>query len=262
MENKNLNLVDILKDCPKGTKLYSTIYGEVEFVKITNDNDYPIKYNYKNIKNSIINSYVTADGKFSLTGNGECTLFPSKDQRDWSKFKVELEMIDGEFYYCRYSYNLKENSFIFIYKKHILYKTKCYAALNIFHSILFKDDLITNNNEIIIELRKATEKEKQLLLYAIERENYKWDEEKKELVKIEPKFDISALQPFDKVLVRDGLFDRWECALFSYIDDDDNDEMFVCNGFHTAECVPYNEETKHLVGTCKTPPKKYITWEE
>ena len=29
--NKNLNLVDILKDCPKGYKLYSTIHGEVKF---------------------------------------------------------------------------------------------------------------------------------------------------------------------------------------------------------------------------------------
>ena len=42
--NENLNLVEILKDCPKGTKLYSTVFGDVELEKISNDeNDkYPI----------------------------------------------------------------------------------------------------------------------------------------------------------------------------------------------------------------------------
>ena len=51
MENKNLNLVDILKDCPQGTKLYSTIYGEVELYRIIINEDYPIEYKYKNIYN-------------------------------------------------------------------------------------------------------------------------------------------------------------------------------------------------------------------
>ena len=32
--NENLNLVEILKDCPEGTKLYSPIYGDVKLVKV------------------------------------------------------------------------------------------------------------------------------------------------------------------------------------------------------------------------------------
>ena len=40
--NENLNLVDILKDCPKGTKLYSTMYGDVEFESINEDKSHPI----------------------------------------------------------------------------------------------------------------------------------------------------------------------------------------------------------------------------
>ena len=261
--NENLNLVEILKDCPKGTKLYSIVHGEVYFYQIVSNNDYPINFKYKNKKGDVYIASVTMEGKYSSVGGDECILFPSKYQRDWSKFNVEPEMVDGEFYYCFYGNNKKENSYIFIYKKHLIYKTKCYAALNMFYSILFKEPLITNNNVNITELRKATEEEKQLLLNTIKREGYKWDEEKKELVRIEPKFDISTLQPFDKVLVRDGSLDRWECTFFSYIDDDDDDdEIFVCNGFHIAECVPYNEETKHLVGTAEMPPKKYITWEE
>ena len=40
--NENLNLVEILKDCPKGTKLYSTVFGEVEFKCIEKNAIYPI----------------------------------------------------------------------------------------------------------------------------------------------------------------------------------------------------------------------------
>ena len=37
--NENLNLAKILKDCPKGTKLYSTIYGDVELVRVYVDDN-------------------------------------------------------------------------------------------------------------------------------------------------------------------------------------------------------------------------------
>ena len=184
--NKNINLVDILKDCPKGTKLYSTIYGEVEIVEIRNNCTIkdPIIYKYKNVDGDYYVGSATIDGKFTAFPDGECTLFPSKDQRNWDKFKVEPEMIDGEFYYCLS--NLTGNSFIFIYKKHILYKTNKYVSLSIPSSILFKeDDDIVTNNENIAELRKATKEEKQQLLNTIKRDGYKWDEEKKELIEIE-----------------------------------------------------------------------------
>ena len=200
--NENPNLIEILKDCPRGTKLYSTIFGIVEFEKIRTDNNYPIVFNYKD-KDGNHFWGITVDGRHSIKHDGECTLFPSKNQRDWSKFKVEPEMIDGEFYYCCYSHNKKENSFIFIYEKHMLYKTKCYVALNPCISVLIENDLITNNNENLTELRKATVEEKQQLLDFIKIRNYEWDADKKVLIKIEPKFNISSFQPFDKVLVRD-----------------------------------------------------------
>jgi hypothetical protein len=193
---------------------------------------------------------------------GECTLFPEKHQRDWSKFKVEPEMIDGEFYYCFYGDNQKENSFIFIYKKHMTYKTKCYAAFSLLSSVLFRDDLITNNNENLTELRKATEEEKQRLLDAIKIRNYEWDADKKALIKIELKFDINTLQPFDKVLVRDGDNERWRCSIFSYIYKlSSNKNVYVC-ACHWNQCVPYNEDTRHLVGTKEMPIEKYITWKK
>ena len=80
--NENLNLVEILKDCPEGTKLYSTVFGEVEFESI-NDIIGPIIVT-TNTGNA---ECFTADGKMYTYYNGECLLFPSKDQRDWSKFK-------------------------------------------------------------------------------------------------------------------------------------------------------------------------------
>ena len=39
--NENIDLTKILKDCPKGTKLYSPVFGKVE-LKVIGDNKYPI----------------------------------------------------------------------------------------------------------------------------------------------------------------------------------------------------------------------------
>ena len=82
--NENLNLVEILKDCPEGTKLYSPVFGEVEFESI-NDIIRPIVVT-TNTGNA---ECFTADGKMYTYYNGECLLFPSKEQRDWSKFNVK-----------------------------------------------------------------------------------------------------------------------------------------------------------------------------
>ena len=88
--NENLNLVEILKDCPKGTKLYSTIYGEVEFYGIENGLDFPVRY----VKSSGLQGSVTAQGLELACYDGECALFPSREQRDWSKFKVKKPKFD------------------------------------------------------------------------------------------------------------------------------------------------------------------------
>ena len=81
--NENLNLVEILKDCPKGTKLYSTLFGEVKLNTIIIKNVYSIEFEAENGE-----LYrVASDGRYLCKFNGECILFPSKDQRDWSKFK-------------------------------------------------------------------------------------------------------------------------------------------------------------------------------
>ena len=90
--NENLNLVEILKDCPKGTKLYSTICGDVELVGVRPEDDvYPIGVKKPNY---ISTDYFTKDGRVYNECDGECTLFPSREQRDWSKFKPNKKKFD------------------------------------------------------------------------------------------------------------------------------------------------------------------------
>lgn len=161
--NKNLDLVNILKNCPKGTKLYlSVIDRDVTLLLVKESREYPICVIEE--RNKI---------KFDITRSGhllkelpdsEIVLFPSKNQRDWSKFKMPVE-----------------------------------------------------------------------------------------------KFDYNTLQPFDKVLVRDDDDSFWKCNLLSHRDG----YIVYCVGGHWGwnQVIPYNDETKHLVGTDNMPDKKYIWWE-
>lgn len=163
--NENLNLVEILKDCPEGTKLYSPLYGDVELVKIYNGWDYPIEVK---LGDNTLDNF-TKDGRIFIEHDGECMLFPSHDERDWSKFRPE-----------------------------------------------------------------------------------------------KPKFDPRTLQPFDKVLVRDDHNQKWECSLFSYINiiDDIYYPYFTIINAGYKYCIPYNSDTKHLIGITNEPPEFYRYWEE
>ena len=163
--NENLNLVEILKDCPKGTKLYSIVYGEVEFKEIRNGK-FPIKYAKSD--GSLRNS--TAQGLLLPCYDGECTLFPSKDQRDWSKFTAP------------------------------------------------------------------------------------WLKKKR--------FDPKTLKPFDKVLAKHGAEYVWECTWYSHFVNNTFDYYYMCAGLHYSYCIPYNDDTKHLVGTKVEAPEFYRYWED
>ena len=80
---KKIDLTKILKDCPKGTKLYSMVHGEVSLINIGVRWNYPI---IVRLSDNTEESF-TARGKLLIGyDNSECVLFPSKEQRDWSKF--------------------------------------------------------------------------------------------------------------------------------------------------------------------------------
>ena len=75
------------------------------------------------------------------------------------------------------------------------------------------------------------------------------------------KFDPKTLKPFDKVLVRIGNNDyKWSCDLFSYINNDTCKYHGV--GYCAKYCIPYNDDTKHLVGTTDEAPEYYRYWED
>ena len=171
--NENIDLTEILKDCPKGTKLYSPLFGYVEFKEIDTRKVYSV--NVK-LASGLIESF-TREGKLydrDYYKDTECILFPSKEQRDWSKFTAPW------------------------YKK--------------------------------------------------------------------DKFDPKTLKPFDNVLVRDNCESEWQCDLFSYITDDSEGFPYrfpyrcvVCSYRY---CIPYNDDTKYLVGTSLEAPEYYRYWED
>lgn len=84
--NENLNLVEILKDCPKGTKLYSPMLGKMEFIEIYPNSSYPIIAESK--RHRCTPDFFTKEGKYIDDCDAQCMLFPSKDNHDWSTFKV------------------------------------------------------------------------------------------------------------------------------------------------------------------------------
>lgn len=57
-------------------------------------------------------------------------------------------------------------------------------------------------------------------------------------------------QPFDKVLVRDGDQGNWKAGIFSHYEKE-CDMPYTCVGSFYAQCIPYNENTAHLLGTNK-----------
>ena len=169
--NENIDLIKILKDCPKGTEFYSCIYGKVHFDCLQSC-EYPVL----TIRGDGLYASFSRVGKYTDAPDSECCLFPSQDQRDWSKFEAPW------------------------YKKD---KTE--------------------------------------------------------------KFDPKTLKPFDRVLAASMADGRWVCDFFSHIGESirDSGRLYVGTGFGAYDrMIPYNDETKHLVGTTEEAPDFYRYWED
>ena len=169
--NENLDLTKILKGCPYGTEFYHAGYGRVWLANIYPDAEntaYPIELSLHENSPRRFDLSVTARGTLHYEYEGECMLFPSKDQRDWSKFTAP------------------------------------------------------------------------------------WI--KKE------RFDPKTLKPFDRVLVRNSKTEKWRCNHFSYFNE--GNECPYVTFISYKFCVPYNDDTKHLVGTAHEAPEFYRYWED
>lgn len=101
------------------------------------------------------------------------------------------------------------------------------------------------NTRVHYSLRPATDSEKQQLFDALAKKGKAWDAEKKQIVDLKPKCEF---KPFDKVLGRNEKDAVWEAELFSHYKEE-SQYPFCCIGFSRKYCIPYNEETAHLLGT-------------
>ena len=304
-----INIAKILKNKPKGTRLYSPIFGECVFCYVHEvTDDICVEYNREK-------AFFSSKGLYNALG--ECLLFPSREMRDWSKFawkKGDVLISDYGFVcifkewasddYTKFNgcyfdgmpnaktdkYSKLDNNTAYGYIREI--ERKLGGKLNletleIEKQLEFKNgdvlfvkcdkqdfieifnyskkngdlydhaslDTATQDLDIsgkyrickdeIVEIRIATEEEKQQLFDALAKKGKAWDAEKKQIVDLKPKVE---LKPFDKVLVRDNSKQKWIPDMYRFYD---KDEEFPYNCFSSTykRCIPYNEDTKHLLGT-------------
>ncbi len=231
--NNEINIAEILKDCPKGTKLYSPLFGDVTFEEVDSSYINTIKVRYNS------NSYT----KFHKTGlyynyeDAECLLFPSSEMRDWKRFFKRGDIVYG-------------NQEISVFES---WADTSYTTFNrTLHCE--SEELIFDYFEEGPELNDefcclAPDKIRTEFIAAAEKYYHgKYNPDTLQVEPIKPEVPFN-LKPFDKVLVRDDPNQKWTVDMFSYYNREDNDYPYICVGNHYCHCLPYNEQTAHLVGT-------------
>ena len=248
MEKLN-NISKILKDCPRGIKLYSAIHGECILDSVYNTGIH-IKL-HDNAKNIYSFNEFGQCGSF----NSECLLFPSKENRDWSTFQIPFKKGDILYIDCNNGEdNYKYNQYIFILKQISENRIDSYCHINEINESKFEICWLSDRTDIKYGPRFATKEEKEKLFKVIKDNGYQWNAETNTLEKIN-KFDITTLKPFDKVLVRDANC-LWGANLYSFYK---KPYFMTMNGLY-AQCIPYNANTKHLLGTDNDCDDYYKTW--
>lgn len=227
--NNNINIAEILKDCPEGMKLYSSTYGEVKLSRINDDGNFPI------IVETVIGDFrtFTKEGRLYLNyPDAECLLFPSSEMRDWSKFFKR-----GDVVWCKDDmYAIFEGWANDDY-------TKFNTTIDFYvFGASFDKEVVCDTDSFV----KASDAERAVFIANAERTlkgKYNPDTLQVEPVKIE-----RPLKPFDKVLVRNNDGQAWRANYFSHYKNAP-DYFYVCiNGIYHY-CIPYNEHTAHLLGT-------------
>ena len=291
------NLIEILKNVPEGTKLYSTIHGDIYFDHIDDTNIYPIK-----CYGDISRFHFTKDGKHYHNYDGECVLFPSKEQRDWSKFIAKpfqngdvIATNDGNIaIFSHYSPNdaiiyhcvITNNKIEIKQSTGIGYHRNCHLASKEEKEKLFdklqEEGYFWNQNNKSLERYKFKvgdviqniESTNTYTILEIKHDFYYISVDEKRIFSglccvyqdewklYQGKFDITTLKPYDKVLTRRSSNSIWIPQLFSCLDSDLKD---YCNKFvvvgdcSVKHCIPY-EGNEHLAGTTNDCDEYYKTW--
>jgi len=316
--NENLNLVEILKDCPKGMELDCTMFDNVTFAGVVENRVFPIRI----IVGGETTMSLTKYGQYIDDDFAKCVIFP-KGETTWEGFVPPHKFKDGDI--LSYQNARLSNRTIYIYRYHKRFNTSYYVALSFDPKasliICNKGDLALCAYDLTV--RFATEEEKQKLFKAIKDNGYEWNAETKTLKKlVKPKFkvgdklvnrvnmymgdlshqcviseitedkyilndggyisiknqdiwelatdkkhrfDPKTLKPFDKVLVRLTKDCIWNATFFSHYDKEVNWGCYPCVTTSCKsydKCIPYNDETKHLLGTSDEAPEYYRYWED
>lgn len=151
---------------------------------------------------------------------------------------------DGDILYVKTKLG---SEYIMINKLSEEVKTAFYVACNLSSKKIYWNQIhsVCRDEEIGI-LRQVTDYEKSQLFEALAKEGKVWDSEKKQIVDLKPKWITP--KPFDRVITRNAYDNIWTANIFSHMDSYGNYVTIGCVGGYPY-CLPYNEETAHLLGT-------------
>ena len=236
MENK-INIAEILRDMPNGTKLYSPLFGKCEYIVVV-DNKYPITIKVQRADGAT-SRFLMKDGRyFGGYEDTECLLFPSDKMRDWSKFfKRGDVLVDSDL----------ETAVVFD-----SWANDDYTEFNTtidYYKISDKwgkEDICCTGIH-----RKATDEERAKFIAAAE-EYYggKYNPETLQVESAKVVEPVCPFEPFQKVLVRDFCNEKWKANYFSHYDEDNSLFPYYCVGYCYKVCIAY-EGNEHLLGTDK-----------
>lgn len=234
-----INIADILKEKSSGTKLWSPIFGTVYLREVYKDC----------VGNNVIDiddaAHVTwgfaGDGRFNSVvtdgnKNGETMLFPSKKMNDWSKFAwKEGDILE----------NTSDNLLpvVLTFKG---YLDDEYTTFEATRGVTTSKKLTTYSIQDTLSYTKVEDEERVRIF------KEKIDELLRE--KETANSPDHTFQPFDKVLVRDKEQDHWIPTFYTFKGENKENYPYVTVSGCYAQCIPYNEKTKHLLGT--TEPYK------
>lgn len=181
---EKINIAELLKDCPIGMELDSTIVDKLYFGEVTENNMIKCYTKQYHELTSTCNSiYFHYDGSYLNHINAKCVIFP-KGKTTWEGFQRPFK--DGDIL----TYMFYNKPTIYIYRKSGGYNTSYYVAYSSENKKFYNiptGALAENRND----LRFATEEEKQKLFDVIKENGYKWNDETKTLEKlIVPKFKV------------------------------------------------------------------------
>ena len=239
MENK-INIAEILRDMPKGTKLYSPLFGKCKLGKInTDEGEESILAEYR-LEDEKRCAIFSSDGRyFDWIKDAECLLFPSDRMRDWSKFFKRGDIV----------YNPHSQMYaVFECWANDDY-TEFNTTINHYKDNTFGKEEVCDTECFV----KANDEQKALFIAAAEKYyGGKYNPETLQVDPVKVSKPVCPFEPFQKVLVRDSCDDKWKADYFSHYDEDNGFFPYYCVGNYYKVCIAY-EGNEHLLGTNNNP---------